>query len=117
MRISDLKITKEQFTNVGPIILVDVREVFAYKDGERTDHLQGFKYHVIAPKRKYDSAYVRVDGLTPIITNEELEESDTPVIVDFEGFEGRFYKYNNDYAFTAKATAIKIVSGNGKVGK
>ncbi len=115
MKITELKITKDQVSGNGPLILVEIREVYDYEGGEKTNRLLGYKYQVIAPMRKYESAFVKVESTAPIITTEELEETDTPILVDFEGFEGKFYKYNGDYAFSAKAKAIKIVSG--KVGK
>lgn len=95
--------------------LTEVRPVPHYdKDHKRTEQIDGFKYTVIEMET-LSSISVRVNSTTPVITPEELEESEERVFIEFPMDETFVKPYRLEYG-TATVSIVapfaKLVNPN-----
>lgn len=60
-------------TQIGSMVLVDIKEDVAYVDGQRTDTVIGYKYDCVN-FITFDRYVFKVAGKKPIMTNEELQK-------------------------------------------
>lgn len=106
LKITDLKIDPASLG--GNYLLVDIRPVFAYKDGEKTNNIDGYRYQCCLPKHKMEKIGVRVASKVPLF---DLEKEEIPVgtEVDFEGLEVGSYFSNGQINVNAKADSVSIV--------
>ena len=113
---SDFKgLTAEQFGLPQKLRLEGVRAKYEYKDGVKTDNLQGYVYTLTKVggtknRRTFDCL---IPG-KPLIDNKELGDIDEEVFVKVEGWTGYFYtQYNSDfsvnYVFKCEAKKITFV--------
>lgn len=110
MQPTDLIIKQDQVSNGGDLILIGVRDDQEYVDGKSTGKLIGTRYTVVAPSNKYTSFTVKVADTKSIITQNEIDQYDQPIIVTFTNFHGKFYySKQGGYGFTAKADSIEVV--------
>jgi len=86
--------------------VVDVIPSYEYKDGHRTENIQGYRYETVLPGRKMDKISVRIDG--PAL----LDPPNGYYEVAFDGLEVYIYWTNGTYAIGAKATGIKVLKDN-----
>ncbi|MEG1160117.1 MAG: hypothetical protein RSD70_06995 [Acidaminococcaceae bacterium] len=93
-------------------ILVSVADDNEYIDNKATGKKLGTKYTVVCPKNKYFSFTIKVAENTPIITQEEIDNTDEPIWVTAEGFEGKLYRLrgDTDYSLTARAEKVVLLS-------
>lgn len=110
IRISDIEFTIDQIAGGDTVLLTDIREVFAYEGGKRTEKPDGFRCTVVAPLRKYTQLTIKVPRA--VVTEEQLAASkDGMIKVKVKGFRGRFYRTREgDYAFTSTADAMEVVT-------
>ena len=89
----------------GKIILTDIKPVFLYNGGQKTDTCIGYKYFVVLPERRFEKIGVKVDG------DLMIDESEGSIEVVFDGLEISIYFDfdHREYKLTAKATAIRPV--------
>ena len=68
-------------------------------------------YHCFLEKNEREKQVVKVGGTTPVITQEVLQASTTPVYITFEGFVGKIYyaKDQKKYNLSCKAEKAVIV--------
>ena len=107
---TDLNITIEQVAGSDNVLITDVREVFKYENGKRTDTLEGYRYNAVAPDNKFQQLNIKT--AKPYVTPEQLAAAKGGVIkVRVKGFQGRFYRprASRDYLFTSTAEALEII--------
>ncbi|MCH4007234.1 MAG: hypothetical protein LKE86_08760 [Eubacterium sp.] len=108
IRLSDLKIDPASLgTN---LMLTDIRPVYDYKSGSRTDDVIGYKYEVACPEHHLEKITIKISGNQQI----EMKEGSFPV-VEFRGLEIKVYVINGDVRLTA--TADKILQKQGGQGQ
>ncbi|MBB2182229.1 hypothetical protein H0486_04985 [Lachnospiraceae bacterium MD1] len=107
---TDIILNENQITNGGELILTSVAEAREYVEGKQGKVI-GTKYIVVIPKRGYEQLVIKTDELLPVITQEMIEESDEPIIVEAVCLRAKFYKnyLKNEYFITAKADTMKII--------
>lgn len=74
------------------LLAVDAKKAFKYKDGKRTDEMDGWNITIVVPRLQFEKLTVKVKTLTaePPVKFEEEDISD-PVSVRFIGLSGRPY--------------------------
>lgn len=109
---TDFILTQNQVSKGGQLILIGTGDDTEYVDGKSTGKRIGTKYTVVAPANKYTSFIVKVPDAKPLISQEEIDQYDQPILVNFTNFQGKFYYSNNSqngFGFTTKADTIEIV--------
>lgn len=87
------------------IMAVDSRPVYAYSNGQPTDHVIGRKYAIVLPSYGYERIWVKVLGDAQIDV-----ASDTTVNVELTGFTITAYTNRNGRGeLSFKADSISIV--------
>lgn len=101
LKVTDLKIdTKE--TLGKQLLLVDVQPVYAYRDGKRTNDIEGYRYIVALPEHEFDKLGIKIIGKQILNRPEGYQE------VIFDGLELFLYWMNGQYNVGARATGIKV---------
>ncbi|MEW9938324.1 hypothetical protein AB2T96_16530 [Clostridium butyricum] len=107
LKITDLKINIDSLG--GNFLLVDISPYYAYKDGEKTDTLDGYRYDIALPKHKMEKLSVKIpfsSNNIPLVDINKDEEIPMLKQVIFEGLEvGSYFMQGN---INLKATATKI---------
>lgn len=57
LRITDLKIDPKSLGQT--MLLADISPSYEYKDGERTEKLEGYRYSVVLPARKMEKLGIK----------------------------------------------------------
>lgn len=110
IKLNQIHITENMITQNGKIILIGIREIVEYAEGQRTDKIIGFAYTCVATGNKYAQFTVKVNQKKPVITNEELENLGGQVEVLFTDFVGKFYQNaSKDVIFTSTAAGIEVI--------
>lgn len=91
MRVSKLKLPLEALFENANFILTAVSPYYEYREGEKTEHLLGYKYEVVEDGN-FERFSVKVPSIKPIITAEMLEKSSSRIFVTFEDAFGRIYQ-------------------------
>lgn len=107
LKITDLKIDVNSLG--GNFLLVDINPYYSYKDGEKTNTLEGYKYDIALPKHKMEKLSVKIpitSSNVPLVDINKDEEIPMLKQVFFEGLEvGSYFMQGN---VNLKATATKI---------
>ncbi len=74
-----------------------------------TGKSNGTKYSVACPARQYMTITVKVPG-EPVVTQEMIEAAADPILITFDGFEGKFYKVGENIGLTCRAEKAAIVA-------
>lgn len=90
-------------------ILAGSKPWYEYKDGKRADKPSGLTY-ILINRLGYEPVNVKISSMTPIISNEEIEASETDIRVEAEGFEGVVYNNNGKISISGKAERLVILS-------
>jgi len=106
MKLSDIKVDVDK-TFGRKFWLVDVAPVYEYKDGNKTDHLEGYRYTVTLPEKNFEKIGVRIPG-DPVVDHVEGYSE-----CKFAGLEATVYQSGRDFAFSAKATSIELLGKKG----
>lgn len=107
---NDITLTLEQVAGSDIVLITEVREVFKYENGKRTDTLDGYRHNAVAPDNKFQQFAIKT--AKSFITPEQLAAAKGGVIkVRVKGFQGRFYRPRDsqDYLFTSTAEALEII--------
>lgn len=99
MKLSDVII--DNSTLGSSLKVVETKPIYEYADGKRTTKIKGYKYTVVMPDRGYDRIEVKIEGSL------QLDVTDNPIDVTFDGLELYIFWYNGAYTLGAKATAIR----------
>lgn len=111
LKITDLKIDP---TSLGTtMLLADITPSYEYKNGERTDKLEGYRYSVVLPAHKMEKLGVKVLNKTPLIDIEDIESEEIPIgtPVQFSNLEiGSYFSKTQGVSITAKASGVSFVT-------
>lgn len=88
---------------LGPMLLVDILEAYAYVDGKKTDSLIGHKYVVALTNHSLEKLNVTIPG------KKLLEKPNGYVNVAFDDLDLSLYLMNGSIMVSAKATNISLV--------
>ncbi len=83
-------------------LLTDIKPVYRYQNGNRTDEVTGYKYEVCLPERHLDKLDVYIDG------PKKMEEPTGNIPVEFESLV-LFIGWSH-YGYELKASAINIIA-------
>lgn len=118
MDIKNLKLTMDNLSNGGPVILQSVSPDYEYDaDHKRTEKVIGLKVTVVFPGNGYNTQVVRVsdptDRLSALL---EKATPSAPIYISFEGFNASVYTMRGDdgrwrTGVSAKATGVRVVPG------
>lgn len=86
----NVKLTLEQAFPKGAILAGTLAWYKYDKDGLKTDIQLGTKY-IVVNRSGYDKINVKVKSLVPIMSKEEIEESEEDILITFEGFEASVF--------------------------
>lgn len=104
MNITDVAIDTRK-TLGSQMLLVDVRPIFEYNNGKRSDNITGYKYEICLPERMFEKISVKILG------SQRIEKPECGSIeVDFVNLELYIYWMSNTYHIGARASDIKDVS-------
>ncbi|MDH8678655.1 hypothetical protein QE109_10880 [Fusibacter bizertensis] len=110
IKLNQIHITENMITQNGKIILIGIREIVEYVEGQRTDKTIGYAYNCVATGNKYAQFIVKVNQKKPVISNEELENLGGQVEVLFTDFVGKFYQNaSKEVIFTSTAAGIEVI--------
>ena len=101
LRLSDLKIAPESLGS--KLLLTDVRPVYEYKDGVRTDHVTGYRYMTVLPEKSFEKLGVKIEG------PQLIDQPSGYAEVQYEGLEIYAYQQYGTIAVGARATGIHRV--------
>lgn len=106
MKITELVFDNRQFGK--RMQLVGVEPYFSYRDGKKTEDIEGYKYTVVLLEKEYEKLSVKVEGAKQIDI-QEGEKVDIPIkFTDLEV--GFFQNFENKNLFLkAKAKGIELV--------
>lgn len=106
MKLSDVKVDTDK-TFGKKLWLVDVAPAYEYKDGVKTDRLEGYRYTITLPEKNFEKISVRIPG------DPAVDHVDGYCECKLSGLEATVYQNGRDYAISARATAIELL-GNKK---
>lgn len=119
MDIKNLRLTWDNLTNGGPVVLSKVRAIHPYRDGKFVrEEISGRSYTVVFPGNMYESQEVDIDdpidAVSPILKKATYE---TPVLVEFDDLNVYIHaKKQKDGTWKdvlgASAKAIRIVQAS-----
>lgn len=101
LKLSDLKIDASSLG--ARLWLVSIEPYYTYKDGSRTDEVEGHKYVVTLPDLNFEKLAVKIPG------KQLCEAPDGYAQCKFQGLELTAYQYDKTIAISAKATNIELV--------
>ena len=108
-----LKITALRIdpVSLGEIfLLADITPSYEYKDGERTDTLDGYRYSVVLPAHKMEKLSIKVSNRIPLVDIENSGEIPIGTAVKFSNLEvGSYYSKTQGICITAKADSVDFV--------
>lgn len=108
LKITDLRIDPKSLGQT--MLLADITPSYEYKDGERTDKLEGYRYSVVLPAHKMEKLGVKVLNKTPLI---DIESEEIPIgtPVQFTNLEvGSYFSKTQGVSITAKADSVSFVT-------
>lgn len=85
------------------LMLVKITPAYKYVNGVKTDVLDGYKYHLIAPGCNYDTLQVKITG------DARLANPDKPIPVKVINLKVRVYVLNGRIGVAATADNIVAV--------
>lgn len=85
-------------------LLTDIRPVYKYENGKRLDDIDGYKYDIVLPDKKFEKIAVKICGEAKIPY--PVEE---PVNVEFEDLKLKPYWFSGRYDVSATASDIRVV--------
>lgn len=81
---------------------------YEYVGGKRSDKQIGWTYSLVN-RAGYDKVNVKVVENAPILTQEEIEKSESDILVIAEGFIGSIYSNDGRIAISGKAEKVVLV--------
>lgn len=113
MELRNIKLALANFTNGGPAIVTDVKPAYDFDKVTKQinrEKIVGTKVTVTLPKNNYDKLTVTVSG--PDTLSARINNGETDIAVDFEGFTASIYSMRGDdgkFRVGVSAKASKVV--------
>ena len=109
MDISKIQLNLESVAGGKEVLLLDIKEQYAYENNQLTNKLDGYKCKCVLPKNGYEQLVVKIDTNPHI--SPDLITSGEPIKVSFENFEGKIYRdyQKNTYALSCKAKSLVVL--------
>lgn len=107
LKITDLKIDPASLGST--FLLADISPSYEYKNGERTDTLEAYRYSVVLPAHKMERLMVKVSNKIPLV---DIENEEIPIgtAVKFSNLVvGSYYSRTQGICITAKADSVDFV--------
>ena len=99
-----------QLTDSNAVLVVGVDPYYAYVNGVRSDQIAGYRYTIVAQKKRYLSFYVKTEESAPSITQEMIEAAGGAIVAEPLSFEAKFYRTSTgEYELTARASKFVVV--------
>lgn len=114
MRLVTNKLKKElsEITGVDSYVVINVSTIFKYVDGKKTDEIDGVKYTVANPET-FENFAVKVNSKTALLTQKEIENSETRFWITFDNAFVIPYKIEFGKAICSiKADFAKLVNND-----
>lgn len=109
LRITDLRIDPKSLGET--MLLADITPSYEFKDGARTEKLEGYRYSVVLPAHKMEKLGVKVLNKTPLIDIEKGEEIPIGTPIQFTNLEvGSYFSKTQGVSVTAKADNVSFVN-------
>lgn len=109
--ITKIKLTVNQITGnpEGKGILLGERAGYDYVDGKRTENQTHIKYQVVFPENDFEKVTVKVPGIKPVVTSEQLAQQGK-VNVKFKNLIGKIYRKNSgEYDISVSADGLEVI--------
>ncbi|MCK1998142.1 hypothetical protein MPH47_13135 [Psychrobacillus psychrodurans] len=91
------------------MLLVEKPEAYTkFENGINTGEVVGYKYNLVLNEYNWDKISVKIEGTTPTIKPEQINEGET-LVVKLEDLQANTYVQNNRVALSFKAKAINVV--------
>lgn len=113
MNITDLTLIALQITgsNDAAGILLRILPGYEYQNGKRTDMQTHVKYEVVFPENNFEKVTVKVPGIKPVVSEEQLGLQKGKIKVKFKNLSGKFYRTNSgEYALTCSADGVEVIA-------
>lgn len=108
LKITDLRIDPASLGEI--FLLADITPSFEYRDGVRTENMDGYRYSVVLPAHKMEKLSVKVSQKIPLVDIENSEEIPIGTAVKFSNLEvGSYYSKTQGICITAKADSVAFV--------
>ena len=111
LNLKNLVLMPQQISGnaTGAGLLLSVAPGYEYVNGKATDTIVCTKYTVVFPENNFEKVVVKVKGNKPVLTNEQIQQTDNPVKISFENLTGRFYRTNfGEYALSCNADRLEV---------
>ena len=109
MNLMKLSFPLSAITGDAHLILLEVRPVFAYLDGKKTENQEGYKFWVV-DDRNFEKFAIKIACTTPAITQEHVDASKERLYVRFENAVCKPYKTNSgDFDLSITASNVIVV--------
>lgn len=96
-RLKDIPVPFSVVFKDGTFLLLDIRELFEYENGQRTDRLAGYTYEVV-DTFSFDKVNIKIKGQTkPLMMPEQLaklREDGERIFVEFINGYDKLYNRN-----------------------
>lgn len=108
LSISRIRIPLQNLMETEIFALLNVTEVFEYREGKRTENITEIRYTVANPDT-FENFDVKVAGAKAVITQKQLDEEENHIWVSLENAVVKPYKIEYGKAeCTVMADAVKI---------
>ena len=104
---NSIKLTWAQIFPKGAY-LASVYPHYEYVGGKRSENQVGWTYCLVN-RAGYDKVNVKVVENVPILTQEEIDKSESDILVIAEGFIGSIYSNDGRIAISGKAEKVVLV--------
>ena len=116
IKITDLKIDPHSLGDKY-IFTGEITPAYDYKDGQKTDIINGYKYHVILPNLKYEKISVKIlTSSKPAPLFDILSDEPVPAGIElgFKGLTVGTYFSNGSINITCSADDVFLIENNKK---
>jgi hypothetical protein len=113
MEVTSITLTPKQIIGnaEGTGLLTRMSAGYDYEDGKRTDKQTHIKYEVVCPDNLFEKIIVKVPGVKPVVTLEQLEQQRGKITIKFKNLTGKFYRKNSgEYALSCSAESAEVIA-------
>lgn len=101
LKLSDIHLDVDRLFDGNQMLADDPVPYYVYKDGQRTDNIEGYRYSVVLPNTKFEKVTVKVPG--------EMVELTKGQRVVFDDLEGKLFQDFKTKAVVPTFSASNIV--------
>lgn len=112
LRITTIILTALQICGnaIGAVILLELAPLYEYVEGKVTQNEIGIKCTVVCIDNQFEKITVKIKGLKPTITNEQIAQKGGQVKVNLKNLTGKFYRtQSGEYALSCSADGMEVV--------